>query len=1163
MPVNTLPSSTQPIGVPSSSLIQPVNTLSIRPNVATIPAAAFPNFTALRRSAAQTTTNTRRVAHYSGVSGTSGTVAQPFSVRGASAARTPRNAFPGARSQAQTPPSDSVLKLLMVWTGIPVEHTESMSLNVFGPILPPIPITKTLELTQATITGYIQRSQDLDLTVTVTLDADANNLADPSTLWRVISQQVETFFETNQLILPPPPNSSSNPSNDHRALWGILKPKPCRFQTESNTVRRFNWASEVQETGGILLTGLLAIAKDPLLRYPQKGRVIFFGPMFGFPSQKGHVCNTLRVLWEPNPDYCDHTTGELMTFRDPDLCVERCRQATPFPTNLWSDPETISPATQTNAPVQGAQVTPSPSTINQVTAVATAVTVRGGGGGAGARGRGALRGTGPASRGTGPASRGTVRSTMRGRGSTTVTLKYPAPDVWSDVMANLNDLQYGGPGTHGIQISPMLHLTSLPNVQESAADFGQYLLHAPASKTSLLISALSHLPRTLINRCVNYFKTDMIHAPQQAVWRGPLRSIFHATLQTMLSTDDWDETESSHGAKVLRVDLPVTEAFKTRVKGYALFTAMWMIRMDTLPPGISPIFIQAVIQGTDSIDDMEWLATILPSMARCLRLWPISVEQDNPFQNTAHLDYTLLTNLAYGAATFTKSDLHQMTMNEIVAFRKALIEYQLLRQPVNTGATPWTHHPIIQTFREALAIPLVFDHSTPKSDWRGTFIDALGSNTKSLLSNISPKIRISAADILPYIDWTQEYDPEENAELVPYQAMWRQGFERWIRQPGNLKHPELVKLGVNDSAFDDDPYFRSHGVRQLPRGTDMIKLKFVKGQNVVPHTRYPIDEVTGLPILPPLGQRHNPAMNTFVNYSMTGSLTNLMSHTLLILTFIFIVPSHLYETLAIRIIPLKDRFNLEYHLPYITLHVNTYLELQLEEEFSDLDKHNVSDEEADAFLANVLVRDSSQATIAVAEEHIDDIKEEQWEEQQEHTEIIAAPEWLLCFVHQTFGGVDDIDDFILPDTFLIPEVDASTPRPLEIDPTTPHPSDIGNATMVPPLSSPLDTYLRTQFSTQAAWVDIVRNSDYSIGGVSLGAAYRLFLQHRVVLDVCQAFALNINSPSTAYAEVYSEGTSDPSFTITVTDIMNWSGRASGTYRNNKSLMQRTVAAIQE
>ncbi|KAF9028580.1 hypothetical protein BDZ89DRAFT_1133548 [Hymenopellis radicata] len=116
--------------------------------------------------------------------------------------------------------------------------------------------------------------------------------------------------------------------------------------------------------------------------------------------------------------------------------------------------------------------------------------------------------------------------------------------------------------------------------------------------------------------------------------------------------------------------------------------------------------------------------------------------------------------------------------------------------------------------------------------------------------------------------------------------------------------------------------------------------------------------------------------------------------------------------------------------------------------------------------------------------------------------------------------------------------------------------------MVPPLSSPLDTYLRTQFSTQAAWVDIVRNSDYSIGGVSLGAAYRLFLQHRVVLDVCQALALNINSPSTAYAEVYSEGTSDPSFTITVTDIMNWSGRASGTYRNNKSLMQRTVAAIQ-
>ncbi|KAF8920041.1 hypothetical protein CPB85DRAFT_1429506 [Mucidula mucida] len=177
--VNTLPSSTQPITtpanlgeVPPSSLLQPVNTLSIRPNVATIPAAAFPNFTALRHSAAQTTTNSCHVAHYSGISGTSVTVAQPFSVQGTSAAWTSRNNFPGPRSgarlQAQTPPPAPILKLLMVWTSIPMENPLLMALNVFGPIFPSIRIRKTLELTLATIAGYIQRSKDLGLTLTVT-----------------------------------------------------------------------------------------------------------------------------------------------------------------------------------------------------------------------------------------------------------------------------------------------------------------------------------------------------------------------------------------------------------------------------------------------------------------------------------------------------------------------------------------------------------------------------------------------------------------------------------------------------------------------------------------------------------------------------------------------------------------------------------------------------------------------------------------------------------------------------------------------------------------------------------------------------------------------------------------------------------------------------------
>ncbi len=79
--------------------------------------------------------------------------------------------------------------------------------------------------------------------------------------------QVQTFLESNQLVLPLP-NSSANTSSDHRALWGILKPTRHQDQNQSNAVHHFQWALDVQEMGGIQLRGLIAIAKDPLLCYP-------------------------------------------------------------------------------------------------------------------------------------------------------------------------------------------------------------------------------------------------------------------------------------------------------------------------------------------------------------------------------------------------------------------------------------------------------------------------------------------------------------------------------------------------------------------------------------------------------------------------------------------------------------------------------------------------------------------------------------------------------------------------------------------------------------------------------------------------------------------------------------------------------------------------------
>lgn len=45
--------------------------------------------------------------------------------------------------------------------------------------------------------------------------------------------------------------------------------------------------------------------------------------------------------------------------------------------------------------------------------------------------------------------------------------------------------------------------------------------------------------------------------------------------------------------------------------------------LEHFPLGISPAFIQATHGGLKSLDNTEWIASLSPSFAEILRLWPV------------------------------------------------------------------------------------------------------------------------------------------------------------------------------------------------------------------------------------------------------------------------------------------------------------------------------------------------------------------------------------------------------------------------------------------------------------------------------------------------------------------------------------------------------------
>lgn len=168
------------------------------------------------------------------------------------------------------------------------------------------------------------------------------------------------------------------------------------------------------------------------------------------------------------------------------------------------------------------------------------------------------------------------------------------------------------------------------------------------------------------------------------------------------------------------------------------------------------------------------------------------------------------------------------------------------------------------------------------------------------------------------------------------------------------------------------------------------------------------------------------------------------------------------------------------------------------------------------------------------------------------------------------------DSQLSPDPQILPEQSTScnaAPAPIHATAlaqdalsSTPLPSGCALSIPLPPSTSThtseamMYAYLTHQFPKQSQWREVIlSHRGYPIHNVAVGAAYKQYLQHRIILCVCSTLGLDHTKPTRSSLLLEINGLS---VDLTVEQIIHWSGRAPNTYRNKKTLMEKLHSTLQ-
>jgi hypothetical protein len=144
-----------------------------------------------------------------------------------------------------------------------------------------------------------------------------------------------------------------------------------------------------------------------------------------------------------------------------------------------------------------------------------------------------------------------------------------------------------------------------------------------------------------------------------AIGDGVLRQVIACALKLCLD-EAHCQVVNEDGYVSLRLS-----SFPTDIRLDALFTlgvlcTMYLIKIQNGPNPVSPILLEAAINGLESIIDMHWLTVVVPDISQTLALFPISHDQQflTDIQDLHRLRLMVASRMDTTVSHFTTLFLH-------------------------------------------------------------------------------------------------------------------------------------------------------------------------------------------------------------------------------------------------------------------------------------------------------------------------------------------------------------------------------------------------------------------------------------------------------------------------------------------------------------------------
>ncbi|KAJ3712879.1 hypothetical protein C8R42DRAFT_647302 [Lentinula raphanica] len=303
-----------------------------------------------------------------------------------------------------------------------------------------------------------------------------------------------------------------------------------------------------------------------------------------------------------------------------------------------------------------------------------------------------------------------------------------------------------------------------------------------------------------------------------ALGDGVVRSVLNEALSIVMEEPIWIEITT--GLKSLGFGTPVDQDGLAWIKTSGTILALGLIHLGTLPSNLSPAFLEAIIHGPESVEDVAFLTLFNQSWAAHIHEWPFDPNQEQPPTYVAEL-VNYYTNYKFAEFNERYKALKDAGRRELRAqvLYKAILDF-----PLGYPST-FDDHPYVQAFK--MGFNLMFSDGTD-------LMKAFPRDTKVFLPYLMQSVPTSGDCIEKEgcIEWQDSFpDPDRRR----YALKWKSWFYEYLRGTGHVWHSAyaglISKADVDKHANDAGLRARSFllhatGSMSMPRNNHKIKVSF-------------------------------------------------------------------------------------------------------------------------------------------------------------------------------------------------------------------------------------------------------------------------------------------------------------------------------------------------